>query len=228
MRLRHAAMQRSEERAQRSRRIPPASRDASASGYDLFIMDWAYYFILIVVLLFGWLVNAAGLPGLWVMVAATAVYGLITRWSYLGFKSMFALILIALIAEVVETVAGGAGAKRAGASKRGIIGAIVGGLLGGLFLTFLIPIPVIGTIVGACAGSLLGATIVELSIGREIVHSLRIGVGAAKGRFLGIISKLAFGLLMLLIALYSAFPVGAKPATVPPATAPAPASTSVL
>src|SRR5207237_787471 len=153
----------------------------------------------------------AGLPGLWLMVAATAVYGLITRWAYLGFKTMFALILIALIAEVVETVAGGAGAKRAGASKRGIAGAIVGGLIGALVLSFLIPIPVIGTIVGACAGSLLGAMLVEISIGREVVHSLRVGVGAAKGRLLGIISKLAFGLLMLLIALYAAFPVGARP-----------------
>jgi uncharacterized protein YqgC (DUF456 family) len=188
-------------------------------------MDWLIYFVLIVLLIFGWLVNAAGLPGLWIMVAASAVYGLITRWSYLGFKTMFALILIALIAEVVETIAGGAGAKRAGASKRGIIGAIIGGIVGGIVLSFFVPI--IGTIVGACAGSLLGAVIVELSIGREVGHSFRIGVAAAKGRLLGIISKLAIGLLMLLIALYSALPIGARPIPIVPLTTPMPATTSV-
>jgi uncharacterized protein YqgC (DUF456 family) len=134
---------------------------------------------------------------------------------------------------VLETVGGGAGAKREGASRRGIFAAIVGGIVGGIFLSFLIPIPVLGTIIGACLGSLVGAMVVELYLGKELEHSFRIGVGAAKGRFVGIVSKLGFGVLILMIVVWMGLPMGAPapgagivpvPATTRPTTQVAPAT----
>lgn len=193
--------------------------------------EWLYYLLLVVLLFSGLFINIIGLPGLWLMLAATAGYAWITDGVYVGWHGLIVLLVLTLAAEVVEFIAGGAGAKKAGASKRAMAGAIIGGLLGGIFLSF-IPVPVLSTIVGVCLGSFIGAAAVELLIGREVGHSMRVGVGAAKGRFLGILSKLAFGLVILIASLWTAFPYPRPPATsVMPTTLPAlpaemPASTS--
>jgi uncharacterized protein YqgC (DUF456 family) len=185
-------------------------------------MDWIYYLALIALLLTGLFVNLLGLPGLWVMVAAHAAFGWATGWNgYVGWPSVIAVIVLAAIAEVVEFAAGAAGSKAAGGSKRGMIGAVVGGLVGGIVGS---PIfPVVGTILGAVVGAGLGAVLVELMVGKEVGHSTQIGLGAAKGRFLGIIAKSCFGIAILLVSGISALPVG-RAALVPPAPTTLPAS----
>ena len=189
-------------------------------------MPWLYYLALIIVLLTGLFGVILSLPGIWLMIAGAIAYAALTNWVFIGYKTIIFLVLVGIIAEVVETVAGGAGAKRAGASRRGIIGAIVGGFLGGIFLTFLIPIPILGTIIGACLGSLLGAMLVELMVCKELEQSMAIGVGAFKGRFLGILSKLAFGVFIIVVTVWIGLPVGgARPApaaTVAPSTSTSP------
>ena len=193
-------------------------------------MPWLYYFILLVLLVFGLFINILGLPGLWLMVAALGGYALMTGWDvHVGWPAMIAMLVLAAAAEVVEFVAGAAGSKAAGGRKRGMVGAIVGGLLGGIFLS-VIPIPIISTIVGACLGAFLGAAIMEFH-DRDVAHSVRVGVGAAKGRFAGIVIKLAFGVAMMLVALAVALPTGvpvvnptAPPAPAVPARAEPPAS----
>ncbi|HTL28697.1 MAG TPA: DUF456 domain-containing protein [Tepidisphaeraceae bacterium] len=193
-------------------------------------MHWLYYLLLIVVMVTGLLLNIAGLPGLWLMVAAFGGYALATGWDiYVGWPSLVTMIVLALIAEVVEFLAGAAGSKAAGARKRGMIGAVVGGFLGAIFLS-IIPIPIVAQIFGACLGAFLGAMIMELT-DKDVTHSLRVGVGAAKGRFMGILSKLAFGIIMLVIGAIAAIPIGAKrPAPLAPNVPPTqmiPAATTV-
>ena len=169
--------------------------------------DWLYYILLLVILLFGLFINVLTLPGLWVMAGAYGLYAWAT-WSrhYVGWPSLITLAALATIAEVVELAAGSAGAKKAGASKRAMIGAVVGGILGAMFLTVLIPIPVVGTIIGVCMGAALGAGIVELIIRRDMDQAIRVGEGAFKGRLMGIVSKLAIGAVMLLVAMICGFP----------------------
>src|SRR5437773_2717739 len=130
--------------------------------------DILYYILLIVLLLFGLFINVLTLPGLWLMAAVYGVYGWLT-WDrhYVGWPSLIAMAVLATIAEVVELTAGSAGAKKAGASKRAMIGAVVGGMIGAVFLTALIPIPVVGTIIGVCLGAALGAGTVELMVARD-------------------------------------------------------------
>jgi uncharacterized protein YqgC (DUF456 family) len=174
-------------------------------------MDWIYYLSLIVLLFTGLFVNLLGLPGLWLMVLAHGLYAWVTGWNvYVGPPSLVTITVIAGIAEVVEIAAGAAGSKAAGGSKRGMMGAVLGGLVGGMVGTPLIPIPVIGTVVGAVVGAGLGAFVVELMIGRHHVHSFQIGVGAAKGRFYGILAKSCFGIAILMVSMIAAFPVGKK------------------
>ncbi len=171
-------------------------------------MDWIYYILLATVGVFGVAMNIVGLPGNWILVLMLAGYAYLTGWGvYVGPWGLGAVVVLGLLGELGEFVAGGAGAKKAGGSKRGVIGAIVGGFLGAIFLS-IIPIPIISQIVGACAGAFIGAFVVEYLIEPDAVRSTNIGIGAAKGRLWGIAIKLTFGLAMLLATLVTAFPVG--------------------
>jgi uncharacterized protein YqgC (DUF456 family) len=167
-------------------------------------MDVLYYVLLIAVLALGWFVNILGLPGLWLMIVAYLGYAFATGWDvYAGWPSTIALILLAGLAEVFEFFAGAAGSAAAGGRKRAVVGAIIGGFLGGIVGTPLLPI--IGTIVGACAGAFLGAAVMELN-DKGLSQSMRIGMGAAKGRFWGTMGKLGVGLVMFFVAAAAALP----------------------
>lgn len=167
---------------------------------------WLYYLLLIGVALVGLFLSILGLPGLWLMVGATAGFAWLTGWDrYVGWGSIITLIVLGLTAEGLELLAGAAGSKAAGARKRGMFGAVAGALLGGIFLSF-VPVPIVSTIVGACLGAFIGATIMELT-DREFTHALRVGVGAAKGRFWGIVFKLAIGLAMFIVVVVAAMPL---------------------
>ena len=175
-------------------------------------MDWFYYFLLLIVQVVGLAVALFQMPGLWLMLAGTGVYMWVTASrGYVSGSSLIILLLLALLAEVVEFVAGGAGAKKAGASKLGMVAAMIGGIVGALLGTAFIPIPIVGTIIGACIGSFAGAMAIELWKHGDIDHSLRVGFGAAQGRLLGIVGKLSIGVAMLLMTIVVAFPVGGTP-----------------
>jgi hypothetical protein len=171
------------------------------------MLHWTYYLSLALLQLVGLTLTLIGLPGLWLMVAAVGVYAWLTVWDrYIGWPAMLSVLLLALLAEVAEFLAGAAGSAKAGGTKRGMIGALTGGLIGAIALTPFIPIPVVGTIAGACIGSFAGAFLVELGIHRDTLHSTRVGWGAAKGRFWGIMLKLGFGVIILLVTLLTAIP----------------------
>ena len=188
-----------------------------------FNIHWVYYLILAAVLIAGLYVVLLGAPGLWVMVLGTIIYAMVTHFEHAGFKTIFALLLLAGAAELLEFLITGAGAKSVGASRWGLWGAIIGSIVGAIFLTAIVPIPILGTLFGVCLGTFVGALIGELLGGREVGSSLKIGVGAATGRLLGLMSKLFFGAIMLLIVLIAALPsISHAKATAPiPQTQPA-------
>src|SRR5262245_27339488 len=112
-------------------------------------MIWIYYLLLLTVAICGWLVNVFGLPVLWLIVASAAGSAWLTGFDvHVGWPALITLLALAFVAEIVEFVAGSAGAAKAGGSKRAMLGAIVGALIGGILLS--IPIPLLGTIIGAC------------------------------------------------------------------------------
>jgi uncharacterized protein len=166
---------------------------------------WFCYILLVLVSTAGVVLSAFLLPGLWLMVGASAIYALITRAHYVGAKTLLTLFALALAAEILELALSGLAARQAGGSRRAAVGGIVGGVLGGIFLSF-IPVPVISTIVGICLGSFLGAAGFEMTAGDNPLHAFRVGVGAASGRFMGIVVKIVIGLAMLLLTLIAAWP----------------------
>jgi uncharacterized protein YqgC (DUF456 family) len=194
-------------------------------------MVWLYYFILLVVLVLGLALNLLSLPGLWLMVGGYALYAWMTGWNvYVGWPSLTTLLILALLAEAAEFFAGAAGSKVAGGRTRGMIGAVVGAFLGAIFLS-VIPIIGVAQIIGACLGAFIGAAVMEFW-DKDFAHSVRVGYGAAKGRFAGIIVKLGFGVMMLVIGIFAALPIGGAatvtqtPLTLPPLT-PTPPSTQL-
>lgn len=173
----------------------------------MYWLTWVYYLSLLILQTTGVALTLIGLPGLWLMVGVMALYAWATGFNtYVGWQSMTALLILAAAAEVVETMAGAAGAKKAGGSKRAMLGAVAGGFVGAIVFTPFIPIPIVGTIAGLCIGSFGGAFVTEMAIGKELGQSANIGWGAAKGRFWGTVWKVSFGLLMLLIAAICALP----------------------
>ena len=188
------------------------------------MLDWLYFVLLATVLITGLVLNLFGLPGNWLMLLAMVGYTWVTGWQrYVSWVSLVVLLVVAVIGEVVEFVAAGAGAKKAGGTLWGTIGALLGGLVGGFALTGLVPIPIIGTLVGLIVGTFLGAMGAELLLGKgEVQSSAVIGVGAAKGRFYGTVLKLVFGIVILIGGLCVAIPIGGKDVGVPAAPTPAP------
>lgn len=172
-------------------------------------MAWFYYLILAALMMLGLVLTLMTLPGLWLMLASAAGYALLTRFSFIGWKTLAALLAWAAVAEVVELASSGAGAKKAGGSRAGLWGALIGGIVGGIWLSF-IPIPIISTLAGVCLGTFLGAMSGELIAGRHVGRSVWIGVGAAKGRLFGTFIKLGFGVVMLLVTLVLALPIGER------------------
>jgi uncharacterized protein YqgC (DUF456 family) len=153
-----------------------------------------------------------GLPGTWLM---AALAGLFAWWQwdagrspadqFLGLPALIMILALAVIGEIWEFAAGAAGAKRAGASLWGAIGALVGAIFGGVAGTFVIPIPVVGSLIGACGGAALGAWMCELAIGRTHDQAVRSGVGAGVGRLKGTLAKLAIAIVMWLVIAVAAF-----------------------
>lgn len=150
--------------------------------------------------------NLFGLPGNWLMVITTA---LVAWWQWdhqmINIWTVVAITILASLAELLEFIAGLFGAKRAGGSRYGTIGALVGGVVGAIAGTALIPVPVLGTLIGACGGGFVGAAGLELAGGRPMDESVRSGIGAGVGRLVGTAIKLGAGIVIWLIVAIAAF-----------------------
>ena len=167
-------------------------------------MLWLYYFLLILIAIASLALVTVTLPGLWVMTAAAAIFSLAPHEQRLGHKTLIILVILSVIGEILEFTAGGAAARRAGGGRRAAVGALLGGIAGGIVGSFLLPLVL--TIVGICIGSFVGAAAFELIGGGEPIQSLQVGWGAAKGRFVGVLLKLAIGIVMAILILITAFP----------------------
>lgn len=187
-------------------------------------MVWVYYLLLFALDLGGIVLVMLTLPGLWLMLGAAAVYALLTHGQFLGWRTLIVLLVLTVGSELGELYLGGAEAKKAGASRAGMVGGVIGAILGGIFLTALLPVfAPLNAVLGICLGSFVGAFGVEMLLGQNLMASIKIGFGAAKGRLFGIVGKVAVALFMLLLTLWTAFPhVHAAPPARPwPATLPA-------
>lgn len=112
-----------------------------------------------------------GIPGVLLVFGAALVYALISRFDEFGIGWLALMGLIAAAATAFDFIAGPAVARRFGASKWGVLGAIAG-LIAGFF---------VGGPVGAIVGPFVGAVAFEAIFGQTVRQALRSGLGTAVG-----------------------------------------------
>lgn len=146
------------------------------------------------------------LPGNWLIIISTGLFAW-WRWEdgIFSIYTLVAITVLAIIGEIVEFFAGAGGAKKAGAGWFGAIAAIFGAIAGAVLGTVFIPIPILGTLLGACIGAGGGTMLVELMSGRQMHQSIRSGLGAGTGVFLGTVGKFMIGAMIWLIVAIAAF-----------------------
>jgi uncharacterized protein YqgC (DUF456 family) len=145
---------------------------------------WTLAVLLIVVGLAGIVLPA--IPGPPLIFAGLFLAAWAENFAYVGAGTLVILGLLALLTYGVDLWATMFGAKRFGASKRAVAGALIGAIVG-LFLGF----------AGVLFGPFIGAVIGELSAQRSLEDAARAGFGATVGLVLGAALKLALALSMI-------------------------------
>lgn len=153
----------------------------------------------------------AGLPGNWLMLITTLALAWY-RWQpdlpadqqMFHPATLIVLVVLALVGELLEFLAGFAGARRSGSSWWGSLAGIGGAMVGAVAGTMLIPLPLVGTLMGAGIGAFAGTAIVERHRGQGVHESLKRGAGASVGQLLGIFGKLLMGVAIYVISLVAA------------------------
>jgi len=152
-----------------------------------------------------WLVSVLfTLPGNWLMVIMTVLFAW-WKWDEGIFSTgiLIAVGILALIGEIIEFFAGAGSAKKSGASWKGALAAIGGAIVGALLGSVLFPI--VGTLLGACLGAGIATWKVECLTGKAHEASVKSGVGAGVGVFVGTTTKFLMGCLIWLIIAIAAF-----------------------
>lgn len=126
------------------------------------------------------------LPGIPIIWAAILGYGFFSGWSQYGLTAMIVTGFLAALSIIVDQLASVMGAKKFGASRAGMIGAVVGAIIGIILLT-----PIIGLIVG----TFLGAMMCELVFSRQdLKKAMASGTGALLGFLAGSLFKFMLGM----------------------------------
>lgn len=152
-------------------------------------MDWAivWYVVAGLIIAAGFVAAIVpNLPGIPVMFGGMLLAAWVGHFEQLHVWVVVLLGVLAALSVVFDFVAGSYGAKRFGASKAAVWGALVGTLVG---LFFGIPGVIFGPFLGAVAG--------QLATGSPIQRAARVGVGTWIGLLLATALKLAVAFMML-------------------------------
>lgn len=131
------------------------------------------------------------LPGIPLIFAGIWLIAGVDEYRHLGLWWLVGIALIGAVGLTVDLAAGALGAKRVGASRQAVWGALFGTVVG---LFFGLP--------GLLLGPFFGAVLGELSAGGGVLRSTHVGVGASIGLIFGAVVKLVASLTM--VALFGA------------------------
>lgn len=126
------------------------------------------------------------LPGTALVLAGAVLGAWIDDFTRVGWATIAVLTVLAIVSWVLDYVAGLLGAKRAGASRLAIVGALLGtvaGLFMGLIGIFFMP--------------LVGAAIGEYLDRRDEMRAMRVGVATWLGIMIGMVAKVVIAFMMI-------------------------------
>lgn len=127
------------------------------------------------------------LPGLSLILVSYAVYGFVTSWQKVTIFSVIIMTLVVFISLGIDLFAASIGAKKYGASKSGVWGAILGGILGIVIFNFF----------GLFFGPPTGAFIGELIDGKPHPLAMKATLGSVIGLLAGGFIKIIIGVTMI-------------------------------
>jgi uncharacterized protein YqgC (DUF456 family) len=150
-----------------------------------------YYVIAVILVLLG----LAGtilpaIPGVPLVFAGMLLAAWADGFAQVGAWVIGILGLLTLMSIAIDLFATAVGARRVGASRLAVAGAIVG-TFAGLFFG----------IIGLLAGPFIGALAGELLHSREVRHATRVGVGTWLGILLG--TALKIGLVFAMLGVFA-------------------------
>ena len=137
------------------------------------------------------LVGLAGLllpmlPGMPLVFLGALAIATADGFTRVGYVSLGLIAVLALAGSALDHVAGVLGAKRGGASRWGLAGAVIGLIVG---LPFGLP--------GLVLGPALGAALLEFARDQELRRAARASTGVLVGFVLGTIVKYAIACVIL-------------------------------
>ncbi len=146
------------------------------------------WWLLSIVLIIGGLAGTVlpALPGTALILAGIVLGAWIDGFVRVGSTTLIVITVIAVIAWVLDYVAGLLGAKKAGASRQAIIGAMIGTVVG-LFMG----------VVGVLFMPLVGAAIGEFIAIKDQRQALRVGVATWLGIMAGLLAKVVLAFVMI-------------------------------
>ncbi|WP_457630543.1 DUF456 domain-containing protein [Oceanithermus sp.] len=147
------------------------------------LADWAFVFLWLLALV---LTFVPVVPATLIVWGAALLHEALVGFSELGVADWVWLIGLGLLAMTLDNVAAAYGARRFGAGRAGIWGAVIGALLGALTLG-----PV-----GVLIGPFLGALAAELLAGKNGGEALRAAWGSLLGVLGGVLVKFAIHVAM--------------------------------
>ncbi|MFC1735625.1 DUF456 domain-containing protein [Candidatus Hydrogenedentota bacterium] len=128
-------------------------------------------------------------PGAGLILLAAAVYASITKFTVIGWGTLAVLAGLAVISFVFDYLASGIGAKRAGATTKGVVCATIGGIVG----------VIVASIPGMIIGPFVGAVLGEMWAGKSLRDSSKAGLGTLVGFLGGVLFQFMCGLAMILV-----------------------------
>ena len=159
------------------------------------------YYVLAIVLM---VVGIAGtvlpaLPGLPLVFAGMLLAAWAGGFEEVGGWTMAVLALLTLLSLGIDFMATALGAKRVGASKPALVGAVLG-TFAGLMFGF------VGVFIGPFVGALLGELVWLRGVGgRELGQATKVGLGTWLGVVVGTVLKLGVAFLMVGLFVFAWF-----------------------
>jgi uncharacterized protein YqgC (DUF456 family) len=126
------------------------------------------------------------LPGTLFVLAGIVLAAWIDDFTRVGWLPLAVVAVLAVLAWVLDYVAGLLGARKAGASRQAIVGAAVGTVVG-LFMGFL----------GVLFMPLVGAAVGEYLARRDERKSLHVGLATWLGIMAGMVAKVVIAFMMI-------------------------------
>lgn len=132
------------------------------------------------------------LPGVPLMFGGMVLAAYIDDFQRVGWITLTVLGVLTTISVIVDLAASALGAKRVGASKRAIWGAVIGTVVG-MFAGF----------VGLLLGPFVGAVAGELSVHGQAGQAGRVGFATWMGLIFGTLAKIAIAFSMIGIFVFA-------------------------